>query len=86
MGPLVRIMLFYWINTLAGLYVFGYRTAPTRAGNALEWFNEFCFWLMLVHLMVFTDFVGDRETKYVVGYAIISIVSLNIGINMLITF
>ena len=86
LSPSIRIIAFYWVNVCAAFYTFGYRTAHTRKQNRMAYFNEACFWLMMLHLMLFTDFIPDRGLRYNLGYGIIALVSLNISFSMVVTF
>jgi hypothetical protein len=52
--------------------------------NRLELFNEICILIVSLHLYLFTMFVPDPELKYSIGWSLIGVTCLNIGVNMVI--
>jgi hypothetical protein len=49
--------------------------------NKIELFNECCIIGASYHLFAFTEFVGDPELQYNIGWSMIGITSLNIAVN-----
>jgi hypothetical protein len=49
--------------------------------NKIELFNECCIIGASYHLFAFTEFVGDPELQYKIGWSMIGITSLNIAVN-----
>jgi len=64
LAPSLRIILFYLINIAVDLYMFGWTFMHTKKETYMDWFNEICFWLLLLHMFIFTDFVTDKEIQY----------------------
>jgi hypothetical protein len=50
--------------------------------NKMEIFNECCIIGASYHLFAFTEFVGDPELQYNIGWSIIGVTLLNIAVNM----
>jgi len=50
--------------------------------NGLEFLNEASITLIVYHLLAFTDFVGNPETQFKVGYSIIVVTGVNIVVNL----
>ena len=48
----------------------------------LEFFNESMVMISAYNLFVFSDFVDSPHARYVIGYALISVASFNIGVNV----
>jgi len=48
----------------------------------LELFNECCVCMAGYHLYLFTDFMPDKELQYTLGFSIISIIGLNLVLNL----
>jgi hypothetical protein len=59
---------------------------PFTEKNAmrLEYFNESMVMLSAYNLFVFSDFVKSPQARYTVGYALISIASFTIAVNMVV--
>lgn len=51
--------------------------------NKLEIFNELCILASFYHLMLFTPYINNPVLKYSIGWSIITVITFNIGINML---
>lgn len=51
--------------------------------NNLELFNELCIYIINIHLLLATDFIGDNILRYNSGWSIILATVLNILVNML---
>jgi len=80
----LRLIIFYWANILAIIYVFGWKRMETKKENNINLFNETCFWLMMLLMMMFTDYISDKEMQYTVGYLFVYLVWMNLSINLLI--
>jgi hypothetical protein len=54
--------------------------------NRIEIFNELCLLITSYFLFLFTDFVPDIKTRYMLGWAFIGISLFNIAVNWLALF
>ena len=52
----------------------------------MEWFNEICFFIIIVQAFIFTDYVLDVNARYAMGFSIIATVIFNIGFNFMVVF
>ncbi len=52
--------------------------------NKIEIMNELTVLVASIHLFAFSDFVEDPQSQYLMGWSLIGITCLNIGINFLI--
>jgi hypothetical protein len=59
-----------------------YLPYESRGTNFTEIFNEGCVLIVGYILFIFTDFVDSLECRGYAGYAIIAIISLNFGGNI----
>jgi hypothetical protein len=50
----------------------------------MEIFNDLCIISVSYHLFLWTGYMPDLEIQYNIGYSVICITVLNIGINLLI--
>mmetsp|Transcript_96562 Transcript_96562/g.132978 ORF Transcript_96562/g.132978 Transcript_96562/m.132978 type:complete len:255 (+) Transcript_96562:553-1317(+) len=62
-------------NGLAEVFIFKYM-------YFLELFNEVCIVFVGYHLISFTEFVEDPETRYLMGYSIAGVTVLNVVVNI----
>jgi len=51
--------------------------------NRIEIMNEVTVLVASIHLFVFSDFVEDPQRQYLMGWSLIGVTCLNIGINFL---
>jgi hypothetical protein len=63
-------------------YLLKVRPFVENFNNYLETFNEICILIGTYHLLAFTDFVDDPQLKYRMGWSLIIISLLNIGVNV----
>ena len=59
------------------------RPLESSINNKLEMFNETCIMIISYHLFAFTSYLDNPYIRYNLGYIVISIVTLNLLINML---
>ena len=52
----------------------------------MDMFNEVKLILIMYHMMLFTDFVGDPETQHYIGFSCGAMLALGTLINMLMLF
>ena len=50
--------------------------------NFFELINDISVYIITFHFLLFTDFVSDMETQYLIGFSCITFVVLNILFNM----
>lgn len=71
---------------MSSLYYLMYLTAvqpfDTKGQNRIEYFNELCILVASCHLIIFTDFVPDRDIKEQFGFSIMVFTVFNIAVNM----
>ena len=48
----------------------------------METFNEIKLIVITYHMMLFTDFVGDADTEYKIGYSCMAFLLVGTAINM----
>jgi hypothetical protein len=65
------------------MYVMNFKPFDERQTNYTEIFNEGCVLIVGYLLFIFTDFVDSLDYKKYAGYAIICIIALNFGGNIL---
>jgi hypothetical protein len=65
------------------MYVVNFKPFNERQTNYTEIFNESCVLIVGYLLFIFTDFVDSLDYKKYAGYAIICIIALNFGGNIL---
>ena len=53
-----------------------------RSNNRLEIFNEFILLLVNYHLTSLTDWVSDGDTRYMIGWAMITVTVLGMTVNL----
>lgn len=54
--------------------------------NRMEIFNECCIILAAYHLLTFTDYAGDPDLQYKMGWSIIGVTVINMAVNMAVMF
>ena len=54
----------------------------TNQSKAMTTFNEIKLIVITYHMMLFTDFVGDVDTEYKIGYSCIVFLFFGTAINM----
>ena len=53
----------------------------TRTARRLDYFNEACLSLITYFLFMYGDFIPDEELKYLIGWAQVCVLGLNIFVN-----
>lgn len=66
------------------IYLIYVQPFASKMLNYLEIFNELSILSLSYHSFIFTDFVPSPEIKYIFGYSLIGITTLNLLINMII--
>ena len=84
--PILCIILFNY-TTLTSLIVAAH-TMPykTLELNRLEFTNEFLVLILNYHLMCLTEVVSDPDTRVYIGYSLIALTLLYLGLNVGIGF
>ena len=65
------------LSILQIIYLQWYRPFSDKRQNRREIFNEVCLALSAYHLIIFSDFVDDVETKYLYGWSVSAVMLLN---------
>jgi hypothetical protein len=76
----VQIIVFHCISMITYLMIVKPFDLPIL--NKMEIFNECCIMGAAYHLFTFTEFVGDPEMQYNIGWSIIGVTLINIAVNM----
>ena len=75
-------MLFTWTLSIYWLiYLLHVKPFYEKRQMNIECFNEVCFLLTCYLLHVFTDYVGKRDTHYILGWCFYTIVIIAIIVN-----
>jgi len=48
----------------------------------MEWFNEITTFLVIYHVICFTDFVQQQTAQYLMGWSLIFTIAGNIAVNV----
>ena len=68
------------------IYIFAAKPFTSAFENKLEGFNEICIMFSSVHMIMFTDLVPDQELQFKIGYSIITVIFINMAVNMYLMF
>ena len=52
--------------------------------NRLEIFNELCILCASYHLITLTDYTGDADLQYKIGWSLIAITVFNMTVNIIV--
>ena len=80
--PAFQCQLYIFASQLNIMYVVSFKPFYERQTNFTEIFNEGCVLIVGYLLFIFTDFVDSLDCKKYAGYAIISIIAVNFGGNI----
>ena len=78
----IQIMLLIYLNTAIIIYQQGQKPLKARLNNQLEIFNELTIHISTIHMIFFTEWIGDLETQYELGWSMLGIISFNIAANL----
>ncbi len=70
------------LNSMVVIIFGAARLLVDRSLEYQEYFNEEIIQISTVHLFVFTNFVDDAETRFLVGYSMIAFALFTISVNM----
>ena len=76
----VQIIVFHCIVMI--VYIISVKPFDIPLLNYTEIFNECCIMSAAYHLFAFTDFLGEPNMQYDVGWSLIGVTLLNIIVNM----
>ena len=79
--PFLQIQLLFYQSLLLIIYVIYFQPFTTSFFNALEIFNELCILASAYMLLLFTDFQPVPSIQNQVGFIMIAITALNVGVN-----
>lgn len=72
------------MTSLNIMYITCFKPFKESSMTRLEIFNEICILICAYHLLIFTPFVPDVKIQYDIGWSIIAVTALNVGVNMII--
>jgi hypothetical protein len=78
----IQVQLYIFHSMLIVIYIFATKPFTSPFDNKLECFNEICIMFSSVHMIMFTDLVPDLELQFKIGYSIISVIFINMAVNM----
>ena len=81
--PAFQIMIVLHLSCMTMSYVAFNQPFKVNLLNSLELINEIITLIMTYHLIVFSDFVRDREVQYKVGYSVCAFTAFSITINLI---
>lgn len=81
----IALSLLY-INLFVTIYQGQFFPKITKFLNYIEVFNEFSVEVTFVHMLLFTEWIPDPNVQYLIGYSMITVISLNIFVNLVIVF
>lgn len=66
------------------LIALGYSTPfKLKSQSRMEYFNETMILVCVYHYFLFTAFVDDPETRYLIGFSLIACACFNVVVNMI---
>jgi hypothetical protein len=80
----IQILLMIIHSSLIIIYLIYVKPYEAPILNKVEIFNEISICLASYHLIFFTDFTPDPQFQLNMGWSLIGITTLNIGVNMLV--
>ena len=70
-----------WCNLIVLVYHGLAEPFLTRQARRLDYFNEACLALITYFLFMYGDFLPDEDLKYLIGWAQVGVLGLNIFVN-----
>ena len=77
----IQIMVLNYINLFVITYFGQVYPLKVRLKNHIEFSNEVFVQFATFHFVCFTDFVGEAQTQYYIGFSLILLIALNVIIN-----
>ena len=74
--PIFHIMFILYLNTFVLIFVGNNKPIEGRFKNKLEIVNEVFVHLISMHIIFFTDWIGDPDMQYNMGWSMILLISL----------
>jgi hypothetical protein len=74
-------MAMMFLNSMVVIIFGAARLLVDRRLEYQEYFNEEMIQICTVHLFVFTNYVDDAETRFLVGYSMIAFTLFTISVN-----
>lgn len=81
-SPILQIFTQFFCCLLMLLYLVDVRPLNSPFLNKMELFNEVTLLACSYFLFAFTDFVGDATLRYSLGWGFISLIGLNVAVNL----
>lgn len=83
-SPTLQVQLIVMHSVIVLMYIKLARPFESPLVNFMEVFNEFCILIAACHLFCFTEYLGDPNMQYKMGFSMIGVTVLNIVCNMLV--
>lgn len=77
------MLLMLIANFITLVYLGHYRPFLTRLQNYVEWYNQLNIMVVCVHMLFFTDWVPDYNTRIYYGYSMIIIICLHTLVSLI---
>lgn len=84
--PVFQIQILLYLSTMMFIFQGYFSPLKGRFNNRLETFNEICVYISSLHLVTFSDFNTDPDSKISMGWSAISLVTINTIVNLLVAF
>ena len=78
----LQIISLIFLNTAIIIYQENNRPLKVRHHNSIEIFNEVTIHLVTMHLVFFTDWVPDMDMQYSLGWSMLVVICVNLGVNL----
>jgi len=80
--PTQQIQVLLYINFLAINYFLHCYPLRMRQLNRIELFNEAFVSIISLHMLVFTDWVTDEDTKFLMGWSMVIFLAVMVTVNL----
>ena len=78
----LQAMVYVYACTIQLCYLFAVRPLYEPLYNNIDIFNELTISTIVLHLLIFTDFVPDPQMRSYFGWSSIAVVTVNILVNL----
>ena len=79
--PVLQVVFLNISNLLVLVYHGLAEPFMTRTARRLDYFNEACLALITYFLFMYSDFLPDEDLKYLIGWAQVVLLGINIFVN-----
>ena len=86
-GPVTfEILGILYLNLTSLIYIGSTWSLNRRLYNKIDFFDEYWICILSLHLVLFTDFVGDSAVAYGYGWLMISLMIINLIVKLIFIF